>query len=321
MSEAGASEPEAAAAEPEAPRGFLGQADDVVFRIERTIVTLTALCMTATVFLDVVYRSFATPESQFARKLVSVLGWVGVEASYEPLRDYVTPASLIVVAFVAGWAIFGSARRRDQREAPLGLGIASGVACVALSYAFVQFVVKVPSKWVCAAILVGSCLGIGWGMWRKGDKGGLVMVVLTLLAGTWACTKLPAQYIWSRELSLIMLAWLAFFGGSMATRIDKHIMVDAASKAIPKGLRPWTRALGLLATTLFCVYFLVLAYKYTFGVGGAYTMGEKRPATQIPAWTITCGVVVAFALMSLRFAAQTIDAFMNPRVIEREIGH
>ncbi len=304
-----------------APKGLLRGLDEAVFRVERTLVTLAALTMTTTVFLDVVYRSFATPESQFARKLVTILGWFDLTPGYEPLRDYVTPAALIILAFIAGWAVFASARRRDERSAPPGLGVAAGIAGVLLSYAFVQFVVRVPSRWVCAALLLVGCAGVVWHAARGKDRVGVSLALLTAALGTWGCTKLPAQYIWSRELSLILLAWLAFLGGSMATRVDKHIMVDAAGKVIPKALRPWARAVGLLATTAFCVYFFALAYAYTFGEGGSFGMGEKRPATQVPAWTITCGVVVAFALMSVRFAAQTIDAFLHPRVVEREIGH
>ncbi len=307
--------------DPEQRAGPLARVDDLVFQIERTLVTLCALTMTVTVFLDVVYRSFATPESQFATKLKVMLGWVGVDVAYEPLRDYVTPVSLIVLAFIAGWAVFASGRRRDEREAPRGLGIAAGVAGVALSYGFVQFVVQVPSKWVCLTFMLAGCIGVGLVQLRDGDRRGLVMVVITAVFGGYGCTMLPEQFIWSRELSLILLAWLAFIGASMATRMGKHIMVDAATKVIPAPLRPWTRALGLLATTVFCIYFLVLAYNYTFGTGGAYGMGEKRPATQIPAWTITAGVVVAFALMSIRFLAQTIDAFIKPRVIEPGTGH
>lgn len=324
MSEATASEaaPEnPAGGGPEQEVGPLAKVDGFVFRIEQTLVTLAALTMTTTVFLDVVYRSFATPESQFAAKLKTMLGWVGLDVAYEPLRDYATPVALIILAFIAGWAVFASARRRDERDAPLGLGIGAGIAGVALSYGFVQFVVQVPSKWACVIMLVASCIGVAYSQLRTGDRAGVGLTALTAVLGVWGCTQLPQGYIWSRELSLILLAWLAFLGGSMATRVDKHIMVDAAAKVIPKGLRPWTRALGLLATTVFCAYFLLLSWKYTFGTGGAFTMGEKRPATQIPAWTITCGVVVAFTLMTLRFGAQALDAFLNPRVVEREIGH
>ncbi len=298
--------------------------DDAIFRVEQTIVTLAAMVMTATVFLDVVFRSFATPESQLARKLLTPLGWIGVErneANYQVLRDVVTPIILVVLAFLAGWAIYVASKRRKEEPRSLGVGLGVGVGSVVFCYAFVQFVVKVPSKWVCMTLLLTGCAGVIYDAVRRKDWGGAAIPAIFAAFGSWVCTKLPPDYIWSQELSLILLAWLAFIGASMATRADKHILVEAAAKALPAKLQPWARALGLLFTTLFCLYFCVLAYEHVFGPKGDIASGEIRPATGIPAWTIIFSVVVAFGLMTLRFGAKTVDAFRNPQVPERDLTH
>ncbi|MCA9538171.1 MAG: TRAP transporter small permease [Myxococcales bacterium] len=191
------------------------------------------------------------------------------------------------------------------------------IGCVA----FVEFVVRVESWLVCAVLLGAGCLGYLAYAVQKREWIGAVLSVVVGGVGVSLCLKLPPQYIWSQELSLILLAWLAFIGASMATRADKHIQVDAFARIIPRGLRPWSRALGLLVTTVFCVYITLLAYEHVFGPRGDYISGETRPATGIPGWTIIFAVVVAFGLMSLRFGARTVDAFLHPRVPDREVSH
>lgn len=307
-----------------APRGPLQLIDDGVYRVERTFVTLAALLMTATVTLDIIYRSFATQESQLAKKLQTFLGWFGAEKSqsqYETLRDVASPAILIILTFVTGWAIFSAARTRREKTTSAGLGMGVGALSVVLGYAFVQFVVKVPSKWVCAILLLVGCAGYIVYAVRQGDWAGVVLTGVIAALGAWGCTTLPQQYIWSQELSLILLAWMAFLGGSMATRAERHITVDALGRLIPKALRPYSRALGLLATAIFCMYMTYLAYEHVFGPGGDFELGEKRPSTRIPAWTIILSVLVAFILMSVRFLAKAIDGFVHPKVPEQELTH
>lgn len=315
---------DAAEATPDGPRGPLQLIDDGIYRVERTFVTLAALLMTVTVTLDIIYRSFATQESQLSKKLQTMLGWFGAEKSqsqYEMLRDYVSPALLIGLTFVTGWAIFSATRTRREKATPAGLGMAVGAASVVAGYAFVQFVVKVPSKWVCMILLLVGCAAYVLYAIREADWPGVLLTAIVAVMGSWGALQMPAQYIWSQELSLILLAWMAFIGASMATRAERHITVDALGRLIPKSLRPYSRALGLLATAIFCMYMTYLSYEHVFGPTGDYALGEKRPSTQIPAWTIILSVLVAFVLMSGRFLAKAIDGFINPKVPEQELTH
>lgn len=316
--------PESTSPESAGPRSPLQRVDDGIFRVERMFVTLAALVMTTTVTLDIIYRSFASGESQLATKLQTVLGWFGAEktpSQYAFLRDYITPGLLIGLTFVTGWAIFAAARTRREKRTPAALGAALGALTVVGGYAFVQFVVHTPSKWVCLSILLAGCGAYIVYAARLGDWGGVALTAVVAGLGGWATQTLPEQYIWSQELSLILLAWMSFLGGSMATRAERHITVDALGRLIPKALRPYSRALGLLVTATFCVYMTYLAYEHVFGPQGDYSLGEKRPATQIPAWTIILSVIVAFALMSARFLARAVDAFLNPKQPERELTH
>ena len=305
-------------------KGLFEALDHAIFRIEQAMVTVAGLVMTSIVTLDIIYRTFASTESQFARKLLTPLGWFGVEkteANYGFLRDYVTPTVLIGLAFIAGWAMYGSARRREKQPSNRVGQAMAGVGAVGAAYGIVQFILNVSSQWVCATLLlVGVALYL-FDTWCKRDWAGVAVGIIVGVAGSWACTLLPQEYIWGQELSLILLAWMAFIGASMATRKAKHIQVDALSKLIPVTLRPWTRALGLLTTTVFCAYICALSYEHLFGPKGDYFSGAVRPATQLPAWTIILSVLVAFSLMTLRFLALALDAFIHPSLPSQEISH
>lgn len=304
--------------------GLVGALDAGVYRVEGALVTIISLVMTFTVFLDIVFRAFATGESQLAAKLVTVLGWFGAsdpQSMYPTLRDVVTPAVLVVTTFFTGWAVFVATRRRQRRPRPVPHGVAAGALAVGGAWAFTRFVVQVPSKWVCASLLLAGCVAYLVVSARRKAWLGVAIAGVVGGVGAWFCQYLPPQYIWSQELSLILLAWLAFLGASMATRAGKHIQVDALGRVIPKALQPWTRALGLMATMLFCAYITYLSYEHVFGPRGDYGSGEIRPATRIPAWTIIMAALVSFGLMTLRFLGLTLDALIHPRAPERELSH
>jgi TRAP-type C4-dicarboxylate transport system permease small subunit len=227
-----------------------------------------------------------------------------------------------VAIAVGATGIFGW-KLRSAGTASMGLLMAYLVATLWVTLTFEPdpgYVIE-RSAWVCASLLF---FGIGGAMAHRLSLGEL-SVALFLGAfgvlGAWGCMLLRENFIWSQELSLILLAWLAFLGGSMATREKKHIIVDALSKLVPASLSPWARVLGLLVTTAFCGYIAALAFFHVFGDLGDFTSGERRPSTGIPAWTITLSMVVAFGLMTLRFGAETIDAFLKPSLPERRLDH
>jgi C4-dicarboxylate transporter DctQ subunit len=216
-----------------------------------------------------------------------------------------------------GWKV------RSHGIQAMGLLVAHLVAAFWITWTFepaAGFVVE-RSAWVCASLLF---LGMSGAMTHRlllGETSVAFFLLVFGLLGARGCMVLRENFIWSQELSLILLAWLAFLGGSMATREKKHIIVDALSKLVPPSLGPWARALGMLVTTVFCGYIAALAFFHVFGDLGDFTSGERRPSTGIPAWTITLSMVVAFGLMTVRFGAQTLEAILHPTVPERGTDH
>lgn len=306
------------------PKNWPQRIDDSVYRVECALVTLAGVLMTATVSLDILHRAFISEESKLAEKLLSISGLLGVsktDGNYAFFRDYIAPFCLCLVVFLGGWAISAAGRRYKNLERSVKMGVIYGIVTVVLSYGLVTFIKSATSQTVCMTLLLLGCAA--WfidGLRRKARLDAVLAVIVGGL-GAYVCQFLPQDYIWSQELSLILLAWVAFIGASMATRAERHIQVDALSRVLPKKLQPWSRAMGLLLTSLFTAYLTYLAYEHVFGPMGDYNSGELRPATRMPAWTIILSAVVAFGLMTIRFGAKAYDAFRNPKTADRELVH
>jgi len=298
--------------------------DQSIYRIETALVTIAALVMTVTVTLAIVHRSFANADSLLAKKILAVSGWFGLETTPSRLdfvSSWITPLILAALVFFIGRSIYGATIRRRGHEPGKGMLTVSGFISVALMYGLLQLIMVVSSRWVCTGLVVLGCA-----LWFQTSvrahrvfDGVLSLILMGL--GCWACTTLRPGYNWAQELSLILLAWMAFLGGSMATRAGRHIQVDALSKVVPMQFRPWTRAIGLSLATLFCAYLTYLAYIHVFGATGDFYGGEIRPATRLPAWVIILSAIVSFGLMTLRFGAMSVDAFVNRRPPSEELVH
>ncbi|MEE2756698.1 MAG: TRAP transporter small permease [Myxococcota bacterium] len=298
--------------------------DHCIYRIETALVTIAALVMTATVTLAIVHRSFANSDSLLAKKILAVFGWFGLEttpARLEFVSRWITPMILAALVFFIGRSIYGATTRLRGDEPSKRSLTVSGFVSIALMYGLLQLIMALSSRWICTGLVVLGCA-----LWFKSSLrtrrvfDSILSLVLMGL-GCWACTTLRPGYNWAQELSLILLAWMAFLGGSMATRAGRHIQVDALSKVVPTRFRPWTRAIGLSLATAFCAYLTYLAYIHVFGSTGDFYGGEIRPATRLPAWVIILSAVVSFGLMTLRFGAMTVDAFVNRRLPSEELVH
>ena len=305
----------------ETPSG-LSWVDDAVFRVEKTLVTAAAVVMTVTVSLDILHRFVVADESRVANILLGLVGASGGESSAlaSAIIDWIAPLVTGVLLFAGGAGLAAAMRPRDQGPASRKFIFISGALAILLSFAVVWVMTELSSQTVCVGLVIAGAGATLVDALRRGAHGQAVLLGVMGAGGTWAALQVRQDYIWSQELSLILLSWMAFLGGSMATRLQKHISVDALSKLIPSSLAPWARAIGLLVTTGFCVYVSALSFEHVFDPEfGDFYSGEIRPSTGMPSWTITLPVLLAFALMTLRFGAATVDAFRNPRVVERGI--
>lgn len=107
----------------------LRKLDAAVYRFERSLIVAALLVMVVVVFLDVVHRTFADPDSELAAWIVKAIIFLGgsiTANSPAGLSIHAGAPYFLAVAFV-GLAFFGF--RSAKRERPLPLARAFAYAC------------------------------------------------------------------------------------------------------------------------------------------------------------------------------------------------
>ena len=293
----------------------LRRIDQVIFTLEQRLVSVAAMLMTTTVCLDIIYRSLKGQQSEPFFSIMNLYGSSAKQITELPFS--IAPViSLVLVPFGLGWAVYASLHRGE--EGNVNKALINGVWWSLGGVFSALLIYHCPSKYVCLllCVIVGGLISFKTeGMER------LINGALTALVGV-GCLSLPQGYIWSQELSLILLAWVAFLGASMATFQNKHIQISALVGLIPEKFKPYIRPIGLIATSLFCAYITISLSMSVFGSKGSFFSGETRPATGIPAWVILFSGVVSFTLITLRSFAYGFWGLMHPdQQPEEELGH
>ena len=300
--------------------GPLRTLDRSIYQIEQWVVTIAACLMTLTVSLDILYRALKGQGSFPLGEAFTLFGLLETGGVSQPAQTFSLWPMLafMIFSFGLGWTVYLARHRGETGAQRAGLKW-GGVSLVGL-FVFCVFVRNAPSSWVCGT-LIAIVGGVGGFASLRAGRGRLSAITfMSTGIGVWVCRGLPQDYIWSQELSLILLAWVAFLGGSMATYQNKHIQISALAKAIPERYRPWVRPVGLLATSIFSAYLAALLSVNVFGEKGSFFSGEIRPATQLPAWLILTSAVIAFSLISVRGFFYSILAFKNPHDTAQEEG-
>ena len=283
----------------------LKRLDVVVFRCETVLVTVAALIMTSTVCLDIFSRLLRSQQSFEFAWVMSGFGLFSDVSSNLGSSLMPVVALLVIPLFLGSSAYSAQHRGEDKLKARAlkhGLWWTLGVTLSSI------FICQAPSRIVCLALSIG----VGGALiYKRVGSPPLIGVLSALLS--WGAWQLPQGYIWSQELSLILLAWVAFLGASMATHEHKHIKVSAFAKLIPTSLRGHAEAIGLILTGLFAAYLAVSLFGSVFGARGSFVSGETRPSTGLPAWIILFAGVVAFTTITARSLAYGVHSLLNPQ--------
>lgn len=294
---------------------LLRRLDRLIFNLEQRLVTIAALLMTSTVCLDIVYRSLKGQQSEPFVSLMTLFGVFGEQSEGLP-TSFRVPLTLVLVPFAIGWAAYASLHRGEEDN--LKRAWIHGLIWSAGGYLSAMLIYILSSKYVCVLLALG--VG-GITSFKVNGFERSINLILTLLIA-WGAFSLPQGYIWSQELSLILLAWVAFLGASMATFQNKHIQISALAGIIPNKLKPYIRPAGLIATSLFAAYIASSLIMSVFGNKGTFSSGETRPATGIPAWVILFSGVIAFTMITLRSLAYGVWCVLHPEdQPEEEIEH
>lgn len=289
----------------------LERLDAKVFRVEAGVMSFALLAMSVTYFLKIVYEAVIA-ERNFVDAFL--LRWLHSAETEAPdalvaqVHGVYTP-TLVALALVllgvgaARTATTQIARARGDADAPAwtvwtllaGLAIAAGFAAVG------WLVVAVPSQIACG-VLYAAFLALF--VRRAHGKGELlpfllVWVPLSLPIGV-LIARIPEQYAWVNDLAKVLIMYVGFLGASMASREQKHILLNFGRKLWPAGAKRAIEALSLTIWLAFNLLLLALGY-HLFALH--QQAGSTLSILPIPEYHISLPVLLSFALMSLRVAA------------------
>jgi TRAP-type C4-dicarboxylate transport system permease small subunit len=269
--------------------GGLAKLDRWIDTAERWIVSVSLVVMAMVVFLDVVYRRYADPESRFGTIFALASGierdgpqWGQVHTVFNLLGIL----GGIVLLFLAA----RSARRRPlwgdgPDRKPLSLGAAAGLTAAIVIGTWGAMILMFPSS----DADIGECLDASWSV---------------------ECGLFPVGVVWASPLGLVLTLWVGFLGAAMAARARRHLRVEAVEQRLPERTR---RLAGLAAgflTAIFCLFLAYLAQRYVLKryddwVASDY-LGGLHDGIPIPRWASFSIVPLAYLLIGARYVANAI---------------
>ncbi|MFO7563786.1 MAG: TRAP transporter small permease [Enhygromyxa sp.] len=276
-----------------------------LYQAERAIVVVSLLVMSVVVFLSVVYRRYADPESVLANKLASLIGAERDTATWQSLQDAAGPLSFVLLTALVYLGFRTASRRalwRRDDEAGKSLREIHGEPLPHLK-CLIYAVATILGCWVVLVLLFGT------------GKVEQAVCMEMRLAGDSSlhCGRFPAGLPWAQPLGLILTLWVAFLGASMATKENLHLKVEAVQKALPERLKRITGLLSGLLTAGFCMLLAYLAYAWVDSMKDQWVtsnhLGGLHDGIDIPKWLSFSVVPLAYMLMGLRFVGIGVLAF------------
>jgi C4-dicarboxylate transporter, DctQ subunit len=114
---------------------------------------------------------------------------------------------------------------------------------------------------------------------------------------------------WAEEVSLYLMVWIVFIGGSMAVRTRGHMAIDLLPLALtPRNRQRLSVFVALLALVFFAVFFWYSG-QHVLRVQG---IGQTTPVMGAPMWLAYLAMPVGSALMGLRTLQVLVRSLREP---------
>jgi len=294
--------------------GPVRRVDDWIFTVEMGILWTFLGVSAVMVFLDVMYRRLAAPDSKVAELTARIFGIESPEAieTLTTVGPIVTGVIGIGLVYFAFWTAERHAAEpgEQSRIKPL---IQTFVACLGLGgLGWIMIQPQVESRWF-YLLLYALCSGAwlftlvrerapGWGAKL------VAFLIVTVIYVEITLEYFPDGYSWSKELSLIMLLWVGFLGASVCAHEGKHIQVGALKKVVPPSMARWGDAIGFLVTAGFCFFMALLGYEYA---KEAIMLEGRFEQTNVPDWVATIAVPAAFAMTMIRYIGAAFSSMLG----------
>ncbi len=109
-------------------------------------------------------------------------------------------------------------------------------------------------------------------------------------------------FVWIDPLLRHLLLWIGFAGGALATRLDRHINVDALTRFLP----PQAKRLLALVTNAFAAFVCLLLADATFRMVRSEAEARTTGFLDIPTWMLQIVMPFACLVMSCRFVGHAL---------------
>ena len=149
-----------------------------------------------------------------------------------------------------------------------------------------------------------------WARWLHNIEDGLLALILftmVVLASSQVIMRnvFDSGFSWGDPLLRLLVLWLGLMGAMVATRLDRHIAVDALLRVLSPALQRIARIMTKLATAAVCA---LLAYHSARLVAIDYEF-QSLVIGSVPAWIGDLILPIAFSVMTLRLVLQSIVLF------------
>ncbi len=112
------------------------------------------------------------------------------------------------------------------------------------------------------------------------------------------------SFVWADDLLRHLVLWVGFLGGSLATREDRHINIDALSKVIPDHVKPYVNIVLHMAGAIICILVSIAAFKF---IQFEFELGEEITSCRTPVWIFQLVILTTFAFSAYRFLIKALD--------------
>ena len=104
---------------------------------------------------------------------------------------------------------------------------------------------------------------------------------------------------WAEEVTMYLIVWLVFVGGSVTLRTFGHISIDLLPTALPPG---GARRLKLFVCSAMLVFFVAFFYYSGLHTLRVMATGQLTPVLEAPMWLTYLAMPVGSLLMGIRTA-------------------
>ena len=138
---------------------------------------------------------------------------------------------------------------------------------------------------------------------------GLILFTMVVLASSQVIMRnlFDSGFSWGDPLLRLLVLWLGLMGAMVATRLDRHITVDALLRVLNPPLQRIARIVTKLATAAVCA---LLAYHSARLVAIDYEF-QSLVIGSVPAWVGDLILPIAFSVMTLRLVIQAFMLFRS----------